>query len=152
MTKQYGAYGNVRAETLNIAGTEVTATAIELNKLDGVASTATEIDYRALTATLTLGTAGQVYIVSPYTGSIAAIYTVINGALDTANEVLTVKTAAGTAGTITIAHSGSAAGDIDSLVPTSNNAIAAGANIEIETGGENGQAAICTITILIDIT
>ena len=110
------------------------------------------MDYRALTATLILGTATQVYIVSPYSGNIAAIYTVINGALDTANEVLTVKTSAGTAGTITIAHSGSAAGDIDSLVPTSNNAVTAGATIEIETGGENGQAAICTITILIDIT
>ncbi|HNR00553.1 MAG TPA: hypothetical protein PKN52_11145, partial [Trueperaceae bacterium] len=60
MSKRYGAYGNVRAETLNIAGTEVTATASELNKVDGVASTAAEIDYRALTATLILGTATQV--------------------------------------------------------------------------------------------
>ena len=36
MSKRYGAYGNVRAETLNIAGTEVTATASELNKVDGI--------------------------------------------------------------------------------------------------------------------
>ena len=152
MTKQYGAYGNVRAEALNIAGTEVTATATELNKVDGVASTAAEIDYRALTATLTLGTATQVYIVSPYTGNVAAVYTVINGTLSTADEVLTVKTGAGTAGTITIAYSSSAAGDIDSLVPTSNNAVTAGAAIEIETDGGNATATICTITILINIT
>ena len=138
---------------LKIDGTAVTSNAAELNKLYGVAVTAAEMYLRSLTATLTLGTAGQVYVVCPFSGNVTKVYSVINGALTTADEVLTVKNNAGTSmGTITITQSGSAAGDVDSLTPSSNNAVTAGQVIEIETDGGNGSATICTLTILIDIT
>lgn len=49
----YGAAGQVNATTLQIAGTSITATAAELNILDGVTATAAEINYLDIT---TLGT------------------------------------------------------------------------------------------------
>ena len=44
MTKRYGQYDNIQTKTLNIGGTEVTATATELNILDGVTATAAELN------------------------------------------------------------------------------------------------------------
>jgi len=124
---------------LKIAGTAISASAAE-------------IDQRAITAQITLGTAGQVYVVSPYAGSVSKVYSVIAGALATADEVLTVKDASGNSmGTITIAQSGSAAGDVDNLSPSSNNTVAVGDAIEIETDGGNSNAVVCTVTILIEL-
>jgi len=41
----YGAAGQVNATTLQIAGTSITATAAELNTLDGITATVTELNY-----------------------------------------------------------------------------------------------------------
>lgn len=41
----YGAAGEVNATTLQIAGTSITATAAELNTLDGITATVTELNY-----------------------------------------------------------------------------------------------------------
>lgn len=97
-----------------------------------------------------ISTAGQIYIVSPVTGVVKAVYGVLNGTIDTADSVLTIKTAAGTVGTITVAYSGSAAGDVDSLTSgLSNTAITKGAAIEIETGGQSGQTISEFITVVV---
>lgn len=133
----------------------VTATAAELNKLDGVNSTTTEIDQRTLSFTVTLGTADDQHIVCPFTGNVTKIYTVIDQALTTADETLTFKNNAGTgmtSGVVTITQSGSADGDIDSATPSANNSFTAGEKITCSIGGENGTAAVCTVTLLIDIT
>lgn len=117
-----------------------------------VSATAAELDQRALTVQITLGTAGQVYVVTPYGGTVSKVYSVIAGALATADEVLTVKDGSGNSmGTITIAQSGSAAGDVDSLTPSSNNTVSVGDAIEIETDGGNSNAVVCTVTILIEL-
>lgn len=92
-----------------------------------------------------VSTAGQIYIPVIEAGKIVEISTALNGAIATADAVLTVKTAEGTAGTITITQSGSAAGDVDSLEPTSNNNVVSGGTIEIETNGAS------TNTISVDI-
>ena len=97
-----------------------------------------------------ISTAGQIYIVSPVTGVVKAVYGVLNGTIDTADSVLTVKTPAGTVGTITVAYDGSAAGDIDSLTSgLLNTAITKGAAIEIETGGQSGQTISEFITVIV---
>ena len=86
-----------------------------------------------------VSTAGQVFIPIPvgFDGTIVEIITVLNGAIATADVDLTAKIAgvAVTNGLITITQSGSAAGDVDIVNPTSNNAVAAGGTIEIETDG-----------------
>ena len=106
-----------------------------------------------LTTSITdISTAGQIYVVSPVAGTITKIYSVINGAIATANSILTPKIA-GTAitnGAITVAFSGSAAGDVDSSTPTAANAITAGAAIEIETDG--GSANTVEVVLTIEIT
>lgn len=101
---------------------------------------------------VTLGTADDplTYLYMPHAGTITRIDTKITGALATDDEVLTIKDGDGNSmGTITIAASGSAAGDEDSLVPSSNNTVAEGEWIEIETGGQNSNAerAIVAVTL-----
>ena len=135
--------------------TQVTSTAAELNKLDGVSATAAEIDYRSLCFQVTLGTADDQHIVIPYTGNVIGVYTVIDQALTTADETLTFKNNAGTGmtnGVVTITQAASADGDVDSASPTANNSFTAGEKMTVSIGGENGTAALCNITVLIDIT
>jgi hypothetical protein len=93
---------------------------------------------------------GQIYVVSPVAGNVAAVYSVINGAITVADAVLTVKTGAGTVGTLTIAESGSAAGVVDSLTAgLANTAVAKGATVEIETDGGSTDTCAAMITVLI---
>ena len=101
-----------------------------------------------------ISTAGQIYVVSPVAGTISKIYSVINGAIATANSILTPKIA-GTAitnGAITVAFSGSAAGDVDSSTPTAANTITAGAAIEIETDGASSNTVEVVLTIEITLS
>ena len=101
-----------------------------------------------------ISTAGQIYVVSPVAGTITKIYSVINGAIATANSILTPKIAgtAITGGAITVAFSGSAAGDVDSSTPTAANAITAGAAIEIETDGASSNTVEVVLTIEITLS
>lgn len=82
-----------------------------------------------------ISTAGQTYVPSPITGKLKKVTGVLNGAITGANSVLTVKAPDGTVGTITVAHSGSAAGDVDSLDCENNNSVEKGELVEIETDG-----------------
>ena len=86
-----------------------------------------------------VSTAGQVYVPinEEQEGQIVEIETVLNGAIATANAGLTAKIGgtAVTGGTITIAFSGSAAGDVDNCAPTAANEVVDGSVIEIETNG-----------------
>lgn len=90
-----------------------------------------------------VSTAGQTFFASPFDGTLLTVTSALNGAITGGDAVLTVKTQEGTAGTITIANSGSAAGDIDSLTVASNGAVTAGSLVEIETdGGSTGTVAV----------
>jgi len=84
-----------------------------------------------------VSTAGQVYVPVPDDGKIIKVLTALNGAIGTADAGLTLKIGgtAVTGGTITITQSGSAAGDVDSCVPTAANSVVEGDAIEIETDG-----------------
>jgi len=109
---------------------------------------------RLYTSIADISTAGQIYVVSPVAGTISKIYSVINGAIGTADAVLTPKIA-GTAitnGAITVAYSGSAAGDVDSSTPTAANTITAGAAIEIETDGASSNTVEVVLTIEITLS
>lgn len=86
-----------------------------------------------------VSTAGQVYIPvnREMEGEIVEIRTVLNGAIATANAVLTAKIGgtAVTGGVVTIATASSAAGDVDTASPTALNKVVEGDAIEIETNG-----------------
>lgn len=100
-----------------------------------------------------VSTAGQIYIVLPVACTVVGVYTALNGAITGADAVLTAKNAAGTSmGTITIANAGSAAGDVDSLAPTSNNTFAAGTAIEIETNGGSTGTVPVFVTVVAKVT
>lgn len=96
-----------------------------------------------------ISTAGQVYLVSPVAGKVTSIRSVIAGAIATADADLTGKIngSAITGGVITVAASGSAAGDTDSVTPTAANTVAVGDNIEIETDGASTNAVECTVVV-----
>jgi len=97
-----------------------------------------------------ISTAGQVYLVSPVAGKVTSIRSVIAGAIATADATLTGKIGgtAITGGTITVANSGSAAGDTDVTGTISgNNTVAVGDNIEVETDGASTTASECTVVV-----
>lgn len=94
-----------------------------------------------------VSTAGQIYVPVPdeFEGEVVEIRSALNGAITGADSILTAKIngTAMTNGTITIANSGSAAGDVDTCRPTSANYVSAGQAIEIETdGGSTGTVAV----------
>ena len=123
------------------AGTAVTATAAELNDsfviLD-IADGSADATY---------------YMVSPHAGTISKIWTVINGAVSTADITVTANIGATpvTNGLVTIATAGSAAGDIDSATPSAANVVTAGQaiNFVVAGGGAGGAPRVhlvCVIT------
>lgn len=96
-----------------------------------------------------ISTAGQIYVVPGFNGRIKKVSTVLNGAIATANDAITLKIAgtAVTGGTITVAFSGSAAGDIDTCEPTAARTFTDAQAIEIETDGASDNAVQLVITI-----
>lgn len=86
------------------------------------------------------------YLLSPVAGTITNIQTVTDGAVSTADITITGKigSTAITNGVVTIATSGSAAGDVDSAQPTAANVITAGAavNFTVTGGGAGGSPRI----------
>ncbi len=101
-----------------------------------------------------ISTAGSIYVPVPDKGRIIKITSVIDGAISTANAAITVRTSESgstdvTGAGITIAHSGSAAGDIDSSEPTALNAVNDGDFIRIITSGASSGTVSATFTIII---
>ncbi|TIL38532.1 hypothetical protein [Mesorhizobium sp.] len=77
------------------------------------------------------------FAVAPFAGSISKIWTVVDGAVLTADATVTAKiaTVAVTNGAVTIATAGGAAGDVDSATPTAANVVTAGQAIEFVVAG-----------------
>lgn len=101
-----------------------------------------------------VSTAGQIYVTPGFRGKIVGATTALNGAITGADAGLTLKIGgtAVTGGTITIANSGSAAGDVDSCVPTAADNFTATQAIEIETDGASTNAVAVTVTLELEPT
>lgn len=99
-----------------------------------------------------VSTASTAYLPSPVAGNITKIQTIINGAIATADAVITGKiaTTAITGGVVTIATASSAAGDVDSASPSAANTVAVGDNINFTTNGASTNTV--KATILVEIT
>lgn len=100
-----------------------------------------------------ISTADQIYIPVPngFEGDVVEIRTAIDGAISGADATITPKIGgtAMTNGAITVANSGSAAGDTDVSNPTGARTVAAGDAIEIETDGGSTGTVKCNVVIVI---
>lgn len=117
-------------------------------------ATPAELNTKELFVTMAdISTASSVWIPSPVAGTISKIYTIINGAIATADAVITaeINTVAVTDSTVTIAYSGSAAGDVDSSTPSAANTVAVGDKIELITNGASTNTVIATIVVVITL-
>ncbi len=95
-----------------------------------------------LPATLAdISTASSVYIVIPVACTLTKAWGCLQGTITGADSTVTLYNHAGASmGTITVAQSGSAAGDVDSLTPSSNNTFTAGQVLRIATDGASTNA------------
>lgn len=107
----------------------------------------------ALNTDITLTDGDSGFIVAPFAGTIAKIYTVLKGgAVATNDAVCTFKigTTAITNGAVTITASGSAIGDVDSATPSAANVVAAGDYIRCTVSGTPGGSRTAMVTLLIN--
>lgn len=82
---------------------------------------------------------------APFAGRITRTGTQLGGAITGADCVVAPKigNTAITGGALTIAYSGSAAGDVDNAYPTAANVVAAGDLLKMTSGGESSTTATC---------
>lgn len=100
-----------------------------------------------------VSTASTVYVPIPYAGTVTRVVSVLAGSLTTADSTVTVRNSAGNSmGTLTITQSGSAAGDVDTLNPVSNNTVSANSFITIETNGASDTARALELVVFITRT
>jgi hypothetical protein len=158
----------VKTQALYLNNTLVTSTAAELNALDGITATVAELNIMdgvtkttaelnsvyVYTDIVDISTGSSGWVIMPIAGTISAIYTVIDGTIATADAVLSfeISGTAVTDGGITIAYSGSAAGDIDSSAPTAANAVTLGSALEVITNGASTNTVKARIVIVITAT
>ena len=101
-----------------------------------------------------ISTAGSHWVVPGIAGNIVGIYTVIDGAIATANCAMTFEIGGTviTSSAITIAYSGSAAGDVDSSTPTAARTVTAVQPVEIISDGASTNTVRCTVTLERDVS
>ena len=100
-----------------------------------------------------VATANSIFLMAPVAGTVSLISTKLGGAITTADSILAAKVNAGTTmGAITVAFTGSAVGDLDTLAPSANNTVAVGDWIRIDTDGAASGAASLSIAVEISPT
>lgn len=94
------------------------------------------------------------YIPIPYSGNLVKIISALHGSISGADTHLTAKINGSTVtnGTITIAYSGSAAGDVDVANPTALNSVSAGGVIKIECDGGSSNTVPAIVCLTIEMT
>jgi len=98
-----------------------------------------------------VSTASSTFVTVPDGGKIIKIFSALQGAISGGDAALSFEIGgtAVTGGGITIANSGSAAGDVDSAEPTAANSINEGEAIEMITDGGSTGTAKAVITFVI---
>lgn len=125
---------------------DASATQLGYGTIDSIAALGTVIVQTTITD---ISTAGSAWVAAPVAGDISLIQTIINGAITTGDATITaeINTTAVTGSSITIANSGSAAGDVDSSTPTAANTVAVGDSIEIITDGGSTNTVSAVVNI-----
>jgi hypothetical protein len=117
----------------------------------------TLVDYFLTLIIEDVSTAREYFVAVPDDGEVIRIQTCIGGTIATADETITcsIGGTAITGGALTIAESGSAAGDIDEVFPTAKNIVVAGSAtqgyLSAATAGDSTNAATypCVVTFTI---
>jgi hypothetical protein len=98
-----------------------------------------------------VSTASSTFVAIPDGGKVVKILTALQGAISGADAAITFEIG-GTAMTnsaITVANSGSAAGDVDTSAPSAANRVEEGGSIEIITDGGSTGTAKLVVTFVI---
>jgi hypothetical protein len=95
---------------------------------------------------------GDVFFPIPFDGDIVQIYTALQGPITTTDTILEFRNQTNASmGTITIAYSGSAGGDVDSLAPAANNSFTAGERLRVNSDGATDAVGVgVKIVIVLD--
>lgn len=98
-----------------------------------------------------VSTADTVYVPVSFAGTVTKVVTVLEGAITLADATITVSnSAASSMGTITITQAGSAAGDVDTLAPASNNTVTSDDFITVATDGGSSTTQRLWVTVIIE--
>jgi hypothetical protein len=98
-----------------------------------------------------VSSAETVYVPIPYSGTVVKVVSVLEGALTVADATVTVSdSSAASMGTLTIAFTSSAAGDVDTLAPASNNTVTDNDFITIATDGGSTDAQRLWLTVVVE--
>ena len=108
-------------------------------------------DYFITAKIADISTASSTFVAIPDGGKVIKIITALQGAIGTANGAITFEIGgtAMTGSAITVTQSGSAAGDVDTSVPTAANDVAEDGTIEMITDGGSSTACECVVTFVI---
>jgi hypothetical protein len=100
-----------------------------------------------------ISTASSQFFVPGLAGDITTIYTVIDGAIITANAAITFEIGGTlvTSGGITITQSGSAAGDQDSSTPSGAKTLTAGQSLEVISDGASANDVDMHVTLIMNV-
>jgi len=100
-----------------------------------------------------LSSSEDIYVPIPFAGTVSRITTVLEDAIAGGDVTITVKdSSANSMGTITIAQSGSAAGDVDSLDPSSNNTVTDNDYVLVQGDGGATSHVDCFVAIVVEHT
>ena len=108
-------------------------------------------DYFITAKIADISTASSTFVAVPDGGKIIKIITALQGALTSANAGISFEIGgtAVTGGGITVAYSGSAAGDVDTAEPTGANEVSEGGTIEMITDGASSGTKKLNVTFVI---
>ena len=108
-------------------------------------------DYFLTAEIADISTASSTYVAVPDGGKVIKVITALQGAISGGNAAISFEIGgtAITGGAITVAHSGSAAGTIDTAEPTAANEVAEGGSIEMITDGASSNTIKLVVTFVI---
>jgi len=108
-------------------------------------------DYFLHAAIADVSTASSTFVPVPDGGKIIKIITALQGAISGGDAAITFEIGgtAVTGGAITVANSGSAAGDVDTVEPTAANVVLENGTIEMITDGGSTGAKKLNVTFVI---
>ena len=108
-------------------------------------------DYFLTSTIADISTASSTFVAVPDGGKIIKIITALQGAITSVNGGISFEIGgtAITGGGITVAYSGSAAGDVDTAVPTAANDVLEDGTIEMITNGASSGAKKLNVTFVI---
>lgn len=98
-----------------------------------------------------ISSAGQVYIPAADSGYVREVFVTLDAAITSADSVVTVKTARGTVGTLTIVQSGSAPGSTFRATFTENATayVPIGSYVEVETDGGSSTTSVANVCVIL---